>query len=229
MYIYTTNLTLCVYTVHIQCKNITLLFIAHCFCERVAFIFDIAAFDFSGSLRTDDSNGNWWTNLTWNVPGFRRVEREKKQKNKQRRGVHQELSPIYKHNFVTFFCQMTFVWFLQPNLFLFIHSTLRVKIIPRSLKRTKNILAVNLCKEIVAIKGKKKTSLKEKTRYTACECYLQSVHLFKKQKQAKKKHKIKLSTLRVCARGGKKSSLQAKCESSSVFIICLVLPKRWLQ
>lgn len=43
---------------------------------------------------------------------------------------------------------------LQPNLFLFIHSTLRVKIIPRSLKRTKNILAVNLCKEIVAKKGK---------------------------------------------------------------------------
>lgn len=58
VYIYTTNLTLCVYTVHIQCKNTTLLFIAHCFCERVAFIFDIAAFDFSGSWRTDDSDGN---------------------------------------------------------------------------------------------------------------------------------------------------------------------------
>lgn len=45
MYIYTTNVTLCVYTVHIQYKNTTwLLFICSLFCERVAFIFDIMVF-----------------------------------------------------------------------------------------------------------------------------------------------------------------------------------------
>lgn len=106
-----------------------------------------------GQTTATETDGPTWLGMSQNslFMGSGRVE-----KIQQRRGVRRELPPIYKHNFVTF-CQMMFVWFLQPNLFLFIHSTWRVKIIPRSLKRTKNILAVNLCKEIVAKKGKKKT------------------------------------------------------------------------
>lgn len=98
----------------------------------------------------------------------------------QRRGVHRKLPPIYKHNFVTFLSDD--VCLISPAKPLPLHPLdVTCKDNSQKFKRKKNTLAVNLCKEIVAKNGKK-TSLKEKTRYTACECYLQSVHLFKKNK-----------------------------------------------
>lgn len=56
----------------------------------------------------------------------------------------------------------------NPSKHVFIHPVaIMCKIIPQSEKT----LAVNLCKKIV--EKNVKSSLKEKTRYTACECYLQ--------------------------------------------------------
>lgn len=74
--------------------------------------------------------------LDWNVPGFPfSWEAEEWKKHKDEEFIANFLPFI--STILLLFCQMMFVWFLQPNLFLFIHSTLRVKIIPRNLKEKK--------------------------------------------------------------------------------------------
>lgn len=67
VYIYTTNLTLCVYTVHIQYKNTTwLLFIAHCFVKGLHLFLILWYFWLIDILEKQRQQRRlrklWWTN-----------------------------------------------------------------------------------------------------------------------------------------------------------------------